>query len=320
MFEGIYDFFNLEKDKNLVFDFENYCFVCGKEMFEKSKEDLIPKWLLRDQNLHNERIILPHETRLKFKSLLFPCCKKCNNNELSRLENQIKKILAKDTEAISKNEKETLFKWGMKIYLGFFLKSKYLKEDIKLINSEPIVKDKQISARTSILGLIKSIKYNIQFENFKPYSIFIYDFKKSAQKAQFNILVDLVNYTISIRFGKIAFVLVLNDNGVIENFSEVIKVGSKHEIDEIKLIEIHSRIAYTSSLLERNKFNYLTYEIEETKSLIYSSLLSSKSINLNQKWNPNKYFQLLEANCNKVGLLINLNRETGNLFIHRPKP
>src|SRR6266542_1945856 len=64
------------------------CFLCGVRLgrLNRSDEDVIPRWVQREFQLGDQQIETFNHTFIKYRELKIPCCRKCNNEHLSRLE------------------------------------------------------------------------------------------------------------------------------------------------------------------------------------------------------------------------------------------
>lgn len=115
------------------------CVFCGCEPDIKTKEHIIPKWLIkltgninRDINLGFQWDLEGDEPKFKdlkfsFNSFQFPACKECN--ELyAKLEDDTKPIIIKilADEYIDSYELDTLLDWFDKVRIGLWLGSLYL--------------------------------------------------------------------------------------------------------------------------------------------------------------------------------------------------
>jgi hypothetical protein len=112
------------------------CIFCGKTAKEKTKEHILPRWLIKLTGDPKREIhffsFRPHDDpgryrKMAFDSLHFPACATCNNN-FAKLEHQAKavmeKILAKT--AIAESEWVLLLDWLDKVRIGIWLGSRYM--------------------------------------------------------------------------------------------------------------------------------------------------------------------------------------------------
>jgi hypothetical protein len=113
------------------------CVFCGEKISSKSKEHIIPQWLMRLTGDPNREIHLGIDfpkkdkwssnpdsfiRKFRFSSFQFPACSKCNS-DFSDLENKTKLIIEKllSKETINIEEVDTLLDWFDKIRIGLWL-------------------------------------------------------------------------------------------------------------------------------------------------------------------------------------------------------
>lgn len=120
-----------------------FCVFCGKKPESKTKEHIIPQWLIKLTGDPNRKINLGIDTRsfrengefrmreFSFSSFQFPACDTCNR-EFSSLESEtksiIERIIAKDYVATP--EINTLLNWFDKVRVGLWLGALLLDRDI----------------------------------------------------------------------------------------------------------------------------------------------------------------------------------------------
>jgi hypothetical protein len=177
--EIILNHYDIPYHHNGIKDFERICFICGLPLEELTKEDYIPRWLMKEFELFQQKISLPNKTKFPFKNCKIPCCQKCNNETLSKVEIEVKKILHKDIKAINENDEDILFMWLLKMFIGFWFQTTIIKSNIKKKDSQSILSRDSLEEAKDISGLLKTIKYPVKFNNFKPYSIFKFRYKNT---------------------------------------------------------------------------------------------------------------------------------------------
>ncbi len=102
------------------------CVFCGKELKCKTKEHVLPKWLIKVTGNPRRLAIFGglaiSRKSFAFASLTFPACDQCNNND-QKLENQTKGIFKKlwCREVLSEQECEILLDWMDKVRVGLWL-------------------------------------------------------------------------------------------------------------------------------------------------------------------------------------------------------
>jgi hypothetical protein len=123
-----------------------FCVFCGQNPASKTKEHIIPRWLITLTGKPNRKVNLGmikgiggdafKQRQYSFGAFTFPACNECNN-EYSDLEEQTKPILQKileDTPVIS-DELTILFDWFDKVRIGLWLG--YHQLDKNITNIEP---------------------------------------------------------------------------------------------------------------------------------------------------------------------------------------
>lgn len=109
---------------------EKFCVFCGKEPQSKTKEHIIPRWLLELTGDPNREAFLgfdlvhtkPRMRRYAFDCFTFPACEKCNN-EFSDLESNAQKVIVSILEQGKINDLDInfLLDWLDKIRVGLWL-------------------------------------------------------------------------------------------------------------------------------------------------------------------------------------------------------
>jgi len=110
------------------------CFICGANQNTKefNNEHVIPDWILKRINLHDETITLPNGTKFKYGQYKIPCCKDCNSELGKVYENPISELLNKPYSEIIDTIKKNrdiillLFRWMSLIFFKTHLKDKAL--------------------------------------------------------------------------------------------------------------------------------------------------------------------------------------------------
>lgn len=113
-----------------------FCVFCGKKPESKTKEHIIPQWLIKLTGDLNREISLGADTKhfratgeikmlkFSFSSFQFPACNSCNN-EFSELEVKTKTIVEKvlSNDYLTSLEINTLLDWFDKVRIGLWLGS-----------------------------------------------------------------------------------------------------------------------------------------------------------------------------------------------------
>lgn len=98
------------------------CCICAKPIDEQNsnREHVIPDWLLRHAHLHDETIMLPNATTLKYGQYVVPCCIDCNSDYGKRLEQRLSPLLTSGYDHFVQNatpeDRRYLFVWLSWVY------------------------------------------------------------------------------------------------------------------------------------------------------------------------------------------------------------
>ncbi|AQQ54756.1 hypothetical protein [Planococcus lenghuensis] len=128
------------------------CVFCGEGVKDKTKEHIIPQWLIRLTGDSNREINLgvnypkqdewvtnPDSFIRKFSisSFQFPACSKCNS-DYSKLENDTKTIIEKllNKKKVNIGEVDTLLDWFDKVRIGFWLGYYFLNKNMTSITPQ----------------------------------------------------------------------------------------------------------------------------------------------------------------------------------------
>lgn len=115
---------------------KKFCVFCGKRPESKTKEHVIPQWLIELTGEPSRKVNLGYDwynRRLRqysFNQLKFPACQICNTN-FSKLEDQTKNIVKKilKEKPLSDTDFSTLLSWFDKVRVGIWLGFLLLNKD-----------------------------------------------------------------------------------------------------------------------------------------------------------------------------------------------
>ena len=252
-FERTEDFIRL-LNEDLKFD--EHCFICRSKMGSISREHIIPRWILSEFDSYPELVNVPNKSKLQFRHLTIPCCSECNSGILSQLEKTIQKLFEKGKRGMNEWDDWAIFAWSLKVYIGLCIKSNHLKSDIRDPKSGPIFSNEYIESLKPLFTLLLTIKYPIVFENFKPYSIFKFDFEDSSSYESISFLTHQAFHCLMFRYKNFGYIISFNDDNLLWHIyqNEYIKL-KKIKISLEKLIEVYSKCLTTLHLIHgRDKF------------------------------------------------------------------
>lgn len=106
---------------------EKFCIFCGKQPVSKTKEHVLPRWLIEltgppTRPLNLGLIGIDSPPKMDFNSFVFPACERCNG-QFSKLETSAKSVVEKllAGEGILPDEASVFLDWLDKIRVGLWL-------------------------------------------------------------------------------------------------------------------------------------------------------------------------------------------------------
>jgi len=231
------------------------CFICGRQA--TTHEHLFPKWLQREFNLWDQRLIIPNKTSIAYRQLTVPCCSKCNNEVFSGLENKISSKTETDAD---------IWRWANKVHFALTLKDKFLDWDRK----NPGCKIGDVISPSDPLEQSRHFLHCVSGD-FKvdpdPFgSVFKFNF---TAKQKYNFVHIINSSSICISFGDRGYVVFIRDGQFLRNSGGVVDdfmaINRKAEINMLDMLFFYAKnIEY----LERFK---ITIPVMVTKGQIGKS-------------------------------------------------
>lgn len=222
--EGKILFLGLKDFNEKIVEGEN-CFICGLSPSEKefNNEHIIPNWILRSYELHNEQINLSNDSGVRYGSYTVPCCVECNS-ELSRVyETPISKILAKPYAEViklfgsgsSSEMFELMFKWLCLIFIKTHLKDTSLRKNPDRRVKEEFIGDDFYWDEMHHIHCIARSHYTNARIDYKVYgTIFIFPtlLREEERENQFDYIDNEKGKGILLQLGEFTIIAILNDS------------------------------------------------------------------------------------------------------------
>ena len=291
---------NLDFNPDLYHNFKEYCFACRLKIVDCTEEDVIPKWMIRDLKLTDTRLKLSNNQSIRLNQIKIPCCEKCNNNHLSRNENYIKKIFEKSPKDVTETERIKIFYWSLKVFLGTWLKTRSFKKDRSdtIENSKDIKKEWE--SNRILYALLKTMKYNVVFTNFQPFSIYLFEYDSENTPKPIFYMDDIQSLSFSFAYKKLGFIITFGDGGYIRKYSEKLKFIEFQTVNTVKLTANFSRLI-TSRHHFKGNFTYMVIDTKFQKKLQISQIKSNNDFPF-VKWDTDLFRSILERKFDGLGL------------------
>lgn len=282
---------------------ENKCFLCGKLLHEdiNSKEHVFPKWLLHRFNLWDKTITMLNGTSIPYRYLTIPCCSKCNNEYLSRLERKIETAINQGLSHITQVEKIDLYQWTGKIFFGLLYRELSLALDRSNPELGAITTPKFLQEFRALHIFLQSIITNVEFQGFFPGSLFIFEVDTIPEIEEFDYSDNYSGMSFFIRMGNIGIIACLKDDEqILKMHSELYQKMKSKILHPIQFDEICAIIFYQSCLMVRNS-KYMGVETSENQMSVIK-LPGYSLAPVFDEWDNKIFVRFLERFWDKWGL------------------
>lgn len=290
---------------NMSFTYDR-CFLCGCLLKnKKSVEHIFPKWLQNRYSLWNGTITLLNRTTIPYRGLTIPCCRSCNTEYLSPLENTVRLHHEKGYSEFLKLDKIMIFQWIAKIFYGLLFKELSLYVDRSDPNYGFITSPDLLKELRVLHTFLQSIRVPFEFVDFHPWSIFLVETHTYGDKRDFDYHDEILTLTFSIRMSGIGIIACLEDNGAQEElFSDYFDKFKGVKLHPTQFDELVAKVTYKASLMNRTpKYMMMLPKEEGQKVTVFSSPLQGFSTKpIFDDWNQRNYAAFLAFQWEKYGI------------------
>lgn len=235
---------------------ETTCFLCGAKVVEghETKEHVFPKWLLHHFGLWDKLMTLINGTLIPYRSLVIPCCKNCNNNHLSAVEDEVQKKFKAGPEAVQTMDRKVLMLWVLKIFYGLLYRELFLPLDRRDPHLGTIVSQDAMEQYQLLHYMLQACRVPMKFDQIDsdiPASIFVFKLQEPANPhLRFDYKDNIIYRTLYLRMGKVG-ILASFDMGAqtVEGQSYFPKYQN-HPLHPIQFKELGANL-----FLKASKFN-----------------------------------------------------------------
>lgn len=274
--DGKIIFFDKESFEDKIIS-KSHCFICGKsrETKEFNDEHIIPNWILRRYNLHDERITLPNSNSVAYRSYTVPCCVECNTLLSEEYETPISALINDGYQAtkdyISINGPGLFFKWLSLIFFKVYLKTTQYRYELDFREDDSKISDYLFwESMHHINCIVRSVYTNVKIDCHVLGSFLMLPIKTDEIFGEFDYADNFDGKGILLRLGDIAFISILNDSSAsYQLFLEKLE-SINSSISPIQLREILSVLVYYNLSLKVRP-EYFS-EFEKEKYLINAEL------------------------------------------------
>ena len=278
---------------------ENTCFLCGAALTSENRSDehVIPKWVQGKYELWNQRITLLNGTSIPYRQLTIPCCRECNNDILSQLENKVRIAVDQGYTAVAELDSRTLFLWLGKIFFGMLYRELFLSINRSSSDSGPIVSPDDMTIFQMHHYFLQSCRVPMTFECFDaehPWTIYVFHMQELRDHRVNWDFRDDINYrTVFVRVGNVGMLAAFVDGGAISvdagnSFSRY----SEYQLHPLQFEELGAAFFYKASLFDRTP-KFILSETDNLCKVVIMPIAGLSQKPVFKKWDPNVYTQVL---------------------------
>jgi hypothetical protein len=290
------------------FDASNFsnrnCFLTGELLkSEEEKIQVFPQWLMSLYGLEDQPFKLLDESMATYKDIKLPCSAGVNETYLEPLEAEIETAFNNGYEAVKALDELKLFRWAGKLLYGIIFNEIQAGIRQQYAQGEEFNISQSIIHKFSNLHLmLQGINLPIFFEEFKPYSLFL--FKVNNNEQEFGYRDEINTLTFALRIKDFGLIICFQDNGANRQFHRetLEKIGGE-TLHPIQFEEFSGRVFYSAYLFSRlPEYNILPVGDEIYIEAMPLRGMSSKP--LFDHWQNKIYGQVLENFWKNWGFLL----------------
>jgi hypothetical protein len=280
------------------------CFLTGQTLnSEEEKIQVFPQWLMSLYGLEDKPFKLLDESMATYKDIKLPCAAGVNEAFLEPLETEIAEAFNGGYDAIKALDELKLFQWAGKLLYGIIFNEIQAGIRQQYAQGEEFNISQSIIHKFSNLHLmLQSINLPVFFEDFTPYSIFL--FKVDNNEQEFGYRDEINTLTLALRIKDFGLIICFQDNGANKQYHKETreKIGEQ-TLHPIQFEEFSGRVFYSAYLFNRlPEYNLLP--VGEDLFIEAMPLRGMSSKPLFDHWQNKIYGQVLENFWKNWGFLL----------------
>ncbi len=195
---------------------KDICFLCLEwfsDQNKNTKEHVIPKWIIRDFNLKDDKIIYQWNA-VNYTHYVIPCCYNCHQKYLNPIEEKISSEFKKWFGFVKKIDPNILYLRLCKIIYWLMWKKQFLtrsKRPVWELDDDIMIPSELLEEYRTLYLFLQMYKFNFDFTS-KPYSIFLIEIEDWRKELQFYFRDNLEHLFITMQLWSIWIICVYQDN------------------------------------------------------------------------------------------------------------
>lgn len=281
--------------EEMIFTYDR-CFICGEVLnsANRSDEHVFPRWLQREFNLWDQRLILLNGTEIPYRQLTIPCCRTCNNDHLNKkIEKVMESAVKGGYEEFIKLDESIIFKWLVKLSYGILFKELSLKANIRDMSSNTIIEPGHLEEFKMLFTLLQTIRFETEFINNNPWSILVFKIRDDENPRVYDAQDLILINCYFMRLNDIGIIANLQDGGYQKDFFiEHMRAFLNLTLHPIQFREMCAKFFYKSTLYKKTPFFIIKLPNNSTdKMQIVSNGISGIAF---KDWSQKEYAKILE--------------------------
>jgi len=239
------------------------CFLCGANEPGITQEHVFPKWLQHRYNLWDQRIGLLNDTQIQYRNLRIPCCSRCNNEDLSRLETVIASAVAAGYESASSLDGRLWYLWAAKLFYGILRRELTLLHNRAIPDGGSIVPAATLKSFSNLHMFLQGIRGRHQFVADPPYSVLVCNLHDVGSLRNYCFRDNLAYMVVALRMGDLGVIVALEDGGLTAtSYGRFVLEVAGRKLHPIQFDELCAKVSYQLSLL-KGGVSYVTSKVLE---------------------------------------------------------
>jgi hypothetical protein len=290
------------------FDAANFsnklCFLTGQTLSsDEERIQVFPQWLMSLYALEDKPFKLLDESMATYKDIKLPCAAAVNEAYLEPLEAEVGAAFKSGYDAVKALDELKLFQWAGKLLYGIIFNEIQVGIRQQRAQGEEFnMSQSTIHKITNLHLMLQSINLPVFFEEFKPYSLFL--FKVDNNEEEFGYRDEINTLTFSLRIKDFGLIICFQDNGANRKYHhEILEKINSNTLHPIQFEEFSGRVYYSNYLFNRlPEYNLLP--VGEDLYIEAMPLRGFSSKPLFDHWQNKTYGQVLENFWKNWGFLL----------------
>jgi hypothetical protein len=232
------------------------CFLCGLrlDVGTRTDEHVFPQWLLRRFDLYNKQLNLLNSTSIPYRQLTIPCCRVCNNDHLSVIEQEVRSVI-EGRKPLGSLDEKTLYLWTSKILYGILYREVLLPMDRANRTAGSIFPMEEMRRYRMIHVFLQAARLPVDFQCIRaafPASVFAFKVQEpKTLEARFDFRDDVQSPALYLRLGSVGILAAFDAGAQAYEWGPLYRKYRRYRLHPLQLEELGAAMFYKASLFDR---------------------------------------------------------------------